>query len=72
MLVAMFTIQIKYGFSSVKTLGVTPQGPVFGPPGYEINLLYIAGLLPLILAGAGIFSVDSLLENRKSKLKNGR
>ena len=67
MLVAMFTIQINYGFSSIKTIGLTPQGPLFGPPGYEINLLYIAGLISLILTGAGIFSIDSLLANRKMK-----
>lgn len=49
MLVAMFTVQSKYGFSSVNTIGLTSNGPLFGPPGYEINLLYIAGLnlLPL-------------------------
>jgi len=58
MLVAMFTIQINYGFSSVKTIGLTPQGPVFGPPGYEINLLYIAGLVSLMITGAGAFSMD--------------
>lgn len=69
MLVAMFTIQINYGFSSVKTIGLTPQGPLFGPPGYEINLLYIAGLISLILTGAGIFSVDSLLAGKGNGLK---
>ena len=61
MLVAMFTIQINYGFSSVKTIGLTPEGPLFGPPGYEINLLYIAGLVSLIITGGGIFSIDSLM-----------
>lgn len=65
MLVAMFTVQINYGFSSVKTIGLTVHGPVFGPPGYEINLLYIAGLISLILTGAGAFSVDSLINKRK-------
>jgi hypothetical protein len=45
MLGAMFTVNIKYGFSAVNTIGLTPDGPKFGPPGYEINLLYIAGLL---------------------------
>src|ERR1700741_1754591 len=28
MLVALFTIQIHYGYSSVNTIGVTPHGPV--------------------------------------------
>src|SRR5262249_48574677 len=49
MLGAMFTVNIKYGFSAVNTIGLTAQGPKFGPPGYEINLLYIAGLVALIL-----------------------
>ncbi len=64
MLVAIFTVYIKYGFSSIKTIGLTPDGPVFGPPGYEVALLYIAGLMALILGGAGVFSVDSMIANR--------
>ncbi|WP_353718296.1 DoxX family protein [Dyadobacter sp. 676] len=69
MLVAMFSIHINYGFSSVKTIGLTPRGPLFGPPGYEINLLYIAGLISLFLTGAGVFSVDSLLVKKGNSLK---
>jgi len=61
MLVAMFTIHIHYGYSTIKTIGLTPNGPLFGPPGYEINLLYIAGLISLVLTGAGRLSVDSLI-----------
>ena len=53
MLVAMLTVQLRYGFSSVNTIGLTPSGPVFGPPGYEINLLYMASLVALALLGAG-------------------
>lgn len=64
MLVATFTVQLPYGFSSVNTIGLTPSGPVFGPPGYEINLLYIAGLLALIVYGAGTLSVDGWLMRR--------
>src|SRR5262249_10332126 len=56
MLGAMFTVNIKYGFSAVNTIGLTAEGPKFGPPGYEINLLYIAGLVVLILGGAGPLS----------------
>jgi len=56
MLVAMLTVQLRYGFSSVNTIGLTPSGPVFGPPGYEINLLYIASLVALALLGAGPWS----------------
>jgi putative oxidoreductase len=58
MLVAMFTVQVRYGFSAIKTIGLNENGPVFGPPGYEVNLLYVAGLLVLILAGAGPCSID--------------
>jgi putative oxidoreductase len=65
MLVAMFTIHIHYGFSSVNTIGLTPEGPKFGPPGYEINLLYIAGLLSLMLTGAGKLSVDGWRMRRR-------
>lgn len=59
MLAAMFFVQIHYGFSSVNTIGLTSLGPQFGPPGYEINLLYIGGLLSLMFSGAGRWSVDA-------------
>jgi putative oxidoreductase len=71
MLVAMFTVHLKYGFSSVNTIGLTQNGPQFGPPGYEINLLYIAGLLSLILGGADAFSIDRLL-SRKGRSSQSR
>jgi putative oxidoreductase len=67
MLGAMFTVNIKYGFSAVNTIGLTPEGPVFGPPGYEINLLYIAGLVTLILGGAGPLSIDALRSRRRQR-----
>jgi putative oxidoreductase len=65
MLVAMFTVHLRHGFSAINTIGLTADGPKFGPPGYEVNLLYIAGLLALILIGAGPFSIDRLLGRRK-------
>lgn len=65
MMVAMFTINIRYGFSSIKTIGLTPEGPVFGPPGYEINLLYIGGLLVLMLLGAGKWSIGYFIRKQK-------
>ena len=67
MLTAMFTIHIHYGFSSVKTIGLTPEGPQFGPPGYEINLLYIAGLIAIMITGAGRFSIHALLAKKRHK-----
>jgi putative oxidoreductase len=65
MFVAMFTVHLRYGFSAINTIGLTADGPQFGPPGYEVNLLYIAGLLALLLRGAGPFSIDRLLARRK-------
>ncbi|KAA2239272.1 DoxX family protein [Chitinophaga agrisoli] len=66
MLVAMFYVQGNYGFSAVKTIGLTPEGPQFGPPGYEINLLYIGGLLSLMITGAGAISIDAWRLRKKS------
>jgi len=65
MLTAMFSIHLHYGFSSVNTIGLTDKGPLFGPPGYEINLLYIACLISLFLTGAGFLSVDKLIKGQK-------
>ena len=67
MLVAMFTVHLRYGFSAINTIGLTPDGPKFGPPGYEINILYVAGLLALIMGGAGPLSIDRLLARRKQE-----
>ena len=72
MIVAIVTVQGHYGFSSVNTIGLTASGPLFGPPGYEINLLYIAGLLALGLSGPSALSIDRLLmrENRTARRPN--
>jgi putative oxidoreductase len=67
MVVAMFTVHLRYGFSAINTIGLTADGPQFGPPGYEVNLLYIAGLLALIAGGAGPLSIDRVLARRKGE-----
>ena len=67
MLVAMFTVHWKHGFSSINTVGLTEAGPVFGPPGYEVNLLYIAGLLVLALNHPAPLSVDGWLARYRSQ-----
>src|SRR5262249_50721311 len=56
LLVAMFTVHLPFGFSSIKLLGVTEAGPQFGPPGYETVLLYLACLAALVLGGPGPLS----------------
>lgn len=65
MLVAMFTLHVRYGFSAVKTIGLTATGPVFGPPGYEINLLYIAGLILLATTGPSALSISGWLKHTR-------
>ena len=58
LLTALFTIHLPYGFFSVKLAQVSESGTKFGPVGYEIILLYLAGLITLVLSGAGSFSID--------------
>lgn len=69
MLTALFTIHYKYGYSSIKTIGLDADGPKFGPPGYEINLLYIGALIMLIFVGAGKLSIDSVISKSSKKLR---
>ena len=38
LLVAMFTVHLPYGFSSIKLNAITAAGAQFGPPGYEVDL----------------------------------
>src|SRR5580704_7613730 len=40
--VAIFTVHLPYGFSSIKLMSMTSGRAQFGPPGYEVNLLYLA------------------------------
>jgi putative oxidoreductase len=60
LIVAMFTVHLPYGFSSIKLLAVTTAGAQFGQPGYEVDLLYLGCLAALVLGGSGPFSVDGL------------
>ena len=60
MLVALFTVHLPMGFSFMNITGMSETGPMFGMPGYEVNLLYIAGLVALILGGAGTLSIDEM------------
>jgi putative oxidoreductase len=66
MVVAMLKVHLRFGFSSVNTIGLTPDGPVFGPPGYEIDLLYIAALVLLARLGPGPLSLGGWLRGRAS------
>ncbi len=60
LLVAAVTVHLPYGFSSIKLRAVTAAGPQFGPPGYEMDLLYLAALATLVLGGPGPLALDQL------------
>jgi putative oxidoreductase len=58
LVVAGITVHLPFGFSSIKLQAVTAAGPQFGKPGYELDILYLACLLALVLGGSGPLSVD--------------
>jgi putative oxidoreductase len=64
LLVATFTVHLPYGFSSIKLMAVTAAGAQFGPPGYETDLLYLAGLAALVFGGSGPLAIDGLVRKR--------
>ena len=64
LLVAIFTVHLPLGFSSVRLIAMTASGPRFGPVGYETSLLYLTALVCLALGGSGPFSIDGLLRRR--------
>jgi putative oxidoreductase len=61
LLVAIFTVHWPNGFPSIKLQSVTATGAHFGQPGYETDLLYLAGLVALVLGGSGPFALDNWL-----------
>jgi putative oxidoreductase len=64
LLVAMLTVHLPYGFSSIKLLSVTSGRAQFGPPGYELDLIYIACLAALVLGGPGPVAIDHYLRKK--------
>jgi len=70
MLTAMFSVHLQYGFSSIRLKAVTVAGAEFGPIGYEVNLLYIGGLLALALTKPVSLSVDNWLRRREISKKS--
>jgi putative oxidoreductase len=65
LVVAIFTVHLPYGFSSIKLIAVTPAGAQFGQVGYECNLLYLACLAALVLGGSGPLAIDALIKKRR-------
>jgi putative oxidoreductase len=66
LLVAMFTVHLPNGFSSIKLLSVTEAGAHFGQPGYETDLLYLAALIALVLGGSGPLALDRYLNRPRA------
>jgi putative oxidoreductase len=66
LLVAVFTVHLPNGFSSIKLEAITAAGAQFGAPGYETDLLYLACLAALVLGGSGPWSIDGALRKRRS------
>lgn len=60
LVVAIFTVHLPYGFSSIKLLSVTAAGV-----GYELNLVYLACLAALVLGGSGPLAIDGLVTERR-------
>jgi putative oxidoreductase len=65
LVVAMLTVHLPYGFSSIKLLSVTSGRAQFGPPGYELDLLYLACLAALVLGGSGPMAIDHYLRKKQ-------
>jgi putative oxidoreductase len=66
LLVAIVTVHLPNGFSSIKLLSYDASGAHFGQPGYETDLLYLAALLALCFGGAGPLSLDGYGSARRS------
>jgi putative oxidoreductase len=66
LVVAIVTVHLPYGFSSIKLVSVAVGRAQFGPPGYECDLLYIACMVALVLSGPSPWSIDAY------RLRNGR
>jgi putative oxidoreductase len=68
LLVAIFTVHLPDGFSSIKLISYDAAGAHFGQPGFETDLLYIAALLSLCVGGPGPLSLDGYLNARRASL----
>jgi putative oxidoreductase len=66
LLVAIFTVHLPNGFSSIKLIAYDGSGAHFGQPGYETDLLYVAALLALCFGSAGPLSLDGYVSARRT------
>lgn len=54
---AILTVHAAQGFANTNIVGMSETGPVFGMPGWEFNLVLIAGLLAVAFGGSGRWSL---------------
>jgi putative oxidoreductase len=66
LVVAIVTVHLPYGFSSIKLVSIAAGHAQFGPPGYECDLLYIACIVALVLSRPSPWSIDAY------RLRKGR
>jgi putative oxidoreductase len=70
LLVAIVTVHLPNGFSSIKLMSYDASGAHFGQPGYETDLLYVACLAALCVGGAGPLSLDGWLSRRRKNAQS--
>jgi putative oxidoreductase len=63
--VAILTVHLPYGFSSIKLMSVISGRAQFGPPGYEVDLLYLACLAALVFGGSGPMAIDHHIAKKR-------
>lgn len=71
MVTALFSVHLRYGFSSIRLKAITDMGAEFGPIGYELNLLYLAALAALAASGPSALSIDRWLARRSRRRTPG-
>lgn len=69
LLVAMIEVHWQFGFSSIKFLAVTVDGPQFGKPGVECDLLYLAAISALLMLPPDPWSFDHWRRGTQSRLE---
>ncbi len=68
MVAAALTVHMSAGFNFMNVRGMAEDGSLqFGMPGFEVNLLYLAGFLSLLLTGAGRASLPRVSRTKGSR-----
>lgn len=67
LVVAIVTVHLPNGFSSIKLQAFDAAGAHFGQPGYETDLLYLAALAALVIMGPGPLAVMRRRSDKRSK-----